>query len=116
VPDTRPFIRAATAYVIPLLSGGGTRFKVLEAMAMQCPIVSTSMGCDGFPVVSGRDVLLADEPEAFAKHVIELLRDEHRRRAMGEVGLTFARRYDWSAIVPLLEDVHRGTAGIEVPL
>jgi glycosyltransferase involved in cell wall biosynthesis len=106
VPDTRPYIRAASVYVIPLLSGGGTRFKVLEAMAMQCPIVSTSMGCDGFPVVSGRDVLLADEPEAFAAQVVELLQDGSRRRALGEAGLAFARRYDWSAIVPLLEDVY----------
>jgi glycosyltransferase involved in cell wall biosynthesis len=106
VPDTRPYIRAASAYVIPLLSGGGTRFKVLEAMAMQCPIVSTSMGCDGFPVVSGRDVLLANEPEAFAAKVVELLQDESQRRALGEAGLAFARRYDWSALVPLLEDVY----------
>jgi glycosyltransferase involved in cell wall biosynthesis len=106
VPDTRPYIRAAAAYVIPLLSGGGTRFKVLEAMAMQCPIVSTSMGCDGFPVVSGRHVLLADEPEAFAAQVVALLRDERQRQALGKAGLSFAWRYDWSAIVPLLESVY----------
>lgn len=73
---------------------------------MQCPIVSTTMGCDGFPVVSGQDVLLADEPEAFAAQVVELLQDEPRRRALGEAGLAFARRYDWSAIVPLLENVY----------
>jgi glycosyltransferase involved in cell wall biosynthesis len=108
VPDTRPYIRAASAYVIPLLSGGGTRFKVLEAMAMQCPIVSTSMGCDGFPVVPGRDVLLADEPEAFAEQVVRLLGDEQQRRTLCEAGLMFAWRYDWSAIVPRLEAVYRG--------
>ena len=106
VPDTRPFIRAASAYVIPLLSGGGTRFKVLEAMAMRCPIVSTSMGCDGFPVVSGRDVLLADEPEAFAEQVVGLLSDERLRRELGKAGLEFARRYDWSEIVPMLDEVY----------
>jgi glycosyltransferase involved in cell wall biosynthesis len=106
VPDTRPVIRAASAYVIPLLSGGGTRFKVLEAMAMRCPIVSTSMGCDGFPVVSGRDVLLADEPEAFAEKVVDLLGDERLRRELGKAGLEFARRYDWSEIVPMLDEVY----------
>ena len=110
VPDTRPYIRAASVYVIPLLSGGGTRFKVLEAMAMRCPIVSTSMGCDGFPVVPDRDLLLADEPEAFAGQVIALLKDEDRRRALGEAGLAFAGNYDWKAIVPLIEDVYRGPA------
>jgi glycosyltransferase involved in cell wall biosynthesis len=110
VPDTRPFIRAASAYVIPLLSGGGTRFKVLEAMAMRCPIVSTSMGCDGFPVVSGRDVLLADEPDAFAEQVVDLLGDGHLRRELGEAGLKFARHYDWSEIVPLLEKAYQRSA------
>lgn len=110
VPDTRPFIRAAAVYVIPLLSGGGTRFKVLEAMAMRCPIVSTSMGCDGFPVVSGHDVLLADEPELFAEQVVGLLRDETQREALGKAGMAFAGQYDWSAIVPLLENVYRSLA------
>jgi glycosyltransferase involved in cell wall biosynthesis len=115
VPDTRPYIGAAAVYVIPLLSGGGTRFKVLEAMSMRCPIVSTSMGCDGFPVVSGREVLLADEPEAFAAHVVGLLNDGDQRRALGEAGLGFAGRYDWTAIVPLLEAVYQGqSAGLSV--
>jgi glycosyltransferase involved in cell wall biosynthesis len=112
VPDTRTYIRAASVYVIPLLSGGGTRFKVLEAMSMRCPIVSTSMGCDGFPVVSGRDLLLANEPEDFANHVIALLGDKAQRCALGEAGLAFARGYDWSAIVPLLEQVYRTSASV----
>lgn len=104
VPDVRPYVAGATVYVIPLRSGGGTRLKVLEAMAMRRPIVSTSMGCDGFPVESGREVILADEPEAFADQVVELLGDPERRSALGEAGFQFAAaRYDWSIIVPRLE-------------
>jgi sugar transferase (PEP-CTERM/EpsH1 system associated) len=104
VPDTRPYIAGAAVYVVPLRSGGGTRLKVLEAMAMRCPIVSTTMGCDGFPVVSGREVVLADEPELFAREVTDLLRDSDRRNALGQTGFEFAAaHYDWSAIVPLLE-------------
>jgi glycosyltransferase involved in cell wall biosynthesis len=104
VPDTRPYIGGADVYVIPLLSGGGTRFKVLEAMTLRRPIVSTSMGCDGFPVVSGREVILADEPEAFAREVARLLMDKDMRQTLGQAGFDFAcARYDWSAIVPLLE-------------
>jgi glycosyltransferase involved in cell wall biosynthesis len=103
VPDTRPYIGGATVYVIPLLSGGGTRFKVLEAMALRCPIVSTSMGCDGFPVTSGQQVILADEPEAFAHEVVGLLRSPARRDALTQVASDFVARYDWSAIVPRLE-------------
>ncbi len=104
VPDTRPYIAGADVYVIPLRSGGGTRFKVLEAMTLRRPIVSTTMGCDGFPVVSGREVILADEPEAFAREVVALLRNDKRRAALGQAGFEFAAaHYDWSAIVPLLE-------------
>jgi glycosyltransferase involved in cell wall biosynthesis len=104
VPDTRPYISGAAVYVVPLRSGGGTRLKVLEAMAMHCPIVSTTMGCDGFPVVSGREVILADEPESFAQEVIDLLLDSGRRHELGQTGFEFAATYyDWSVIVPLLE-------------
>jgi glycosyltransferase involved in cell wall biosynthesis len=97
-------------YVIPLLSGGGTRFKVLEAMAMRCPIVSTSMGCDGFPVVAGRDVLIADTPDAFAERVVKLLCDQEQGRTLAEGGFEFARRYDWAELVPRLEELYRDLA------
>jgi glycosyltransferase involved in cell wall biosynthesis len=103
VPDARPYIGGAAVYVIPLRSGGGTRLKVLEAMAMRRPIVSTSMGCDGFPVASGQEALLADEPQAFAREVVRLLRSATRRAALGQAAFDFATRYDWSAIVPRLE-------------
>jgi glycosyltransferase involved in cell wall biosynthesis len=107
VPDTRPYIASADVYVIPLLSGGGTRFKVLEAMTLRRPIVSTTMGCDGFPVTSGREVILADEPGDFARSVAGLLNDADQREALGRTGLDFASaHYDWSAIVPRLETLY----------
>jgi glycosyltransferase involved in cell wall biosynthesis len=104
VPDTRPYIASADVYVIPLLSGGGTRFKVLEAMTLRRPIVSTTIGCAGFPIESGQEAILADEPDAFAAEVARLLWDSERRVALGQTGFEFAAaHYDWSAIVPLLE-------------
>ena len=106
VPDTRPYIAGAEVYVIPLRSGGGTRFKVLEAMALRCPIVSTSMGCDGFPVAAGEEVLLADDAPSFADRVVALIQDPDRRKALGEAGFGFAGRYDWSRIVPRLEALY----------
>jgi glycosyltransferase involved in cell wall biosynthesis len=109
VPDTRPYIAGAEVYVIPLLSGGGTRFKVLEAMTLRRPIVSTTMGCDGFPVTSGREVILADEAEDFARAVTGLLEDADERERLARAGLAFASaHYDWSAIVPLLEAAFGG--------
>ncbi len=106
VPDVRPYIGGAAVYTVPLRSGGGTRLKVLEAMAMRRPIVSTTVGCDGFPVHDGREVLLADSAAEFAKRVIELLQAPERGRSLGKAAFAFARQYDWSAIVPLLEEVY----------
>jgi glycosyltransferase involved in cell wall biosynthesis len=106
VKETQPYIGAATLYVIPLRSGGGTRFKVLEAMAIGCPIVSTRMGCDGFPIVPDVEVVLADEPQEFAERVIELMEDERRRQKLVEAGSEFVRAYDWSKLVPRLEQVY----------
>jgi sugar transferase (PEP-CTERM/EpsH1 system associated) len=107
VPDILPYVAGAQVYVIPLRSGGGTRLKVLEAMAMRRPIVSTSMGCDGFPVEPGREVILADEPQGFARQVVALLQDPERREELGEVGFRFAAaHYDWSMIVPRLESTY----------
>ena len=103
VPETKPYIASAAVYVIPLRSGGGTRFKVLEAMSLGRPIVSTSMGCDGFPVTDGRDVLLADEPQAFADRVVALLQDPTREKALIAAASKFVTDYDWSTVVPRLE-------------
>lgn len=114
VDDVRPYIAAAGVYVAPLLAGGGTRFKLLEAMAMRRAIVSTTLGCEGFDVASGRELVIADPPQAFAEGVIELLRDATWRAALGERAHRFvSATYDWSAIVPKLEGVYeRLTSGL----
>ena len=106
VPETRPYIASADVYVIPLRSGGGTRLKVLEAMAMGRPIVSTTMGCDGFPVLSGREVLLADDPQSFAQQVLGLLADPERGTSLARSAVRFAAAYDWSQILPRLESAY----------
>jgi sugar transferase (PEP-CTERM/EpsH1 system associated) len=104
VEDTRPYITDAAVYVVPLRMGGGTRFKILEAMAMGKPVVSTRLGAEGFPVAHGQELLLADEPEEFADAVVSLLRSPERREALGWAGRAFVEaRYDWRAIVPLVE-------------
>jgi glycosyltransferase involved in cell wall biosynthesis len=106
VPDQMPYIGAATVFVIPMRGGGGTRLKVLEAMAMRRAIVSTSMGCSGFPVAHGCEVVLADDAAGFAREVVELLQNADRREALGGAALAFARRYDWPEIVPRFEAVY----------
>ncbi len=108
VPDVRPYIAGAAVYVVPLRIGGGTRLKVLEAMAMGQAIVSTRLGCDGFPFQDGREVLFADEPAAFAAQVGALLADRARAATLGQQAHTYvAAHFGWDAIVPRLEAVYR---------
>lgn len=107
VEDVRPFFEAATVYVAPLRIGGGTRLKLLEAMAMEKAIVATSLGAEGYPVQHGRELLLADTPAAFADAVVSLLQSASRRSQLGKTGRSFVeKRYDWQAIVPRVEDVY----------
>ncbi|MBI5566573.1 MAG: glycosyltransferase [Chloroflexi bacterium] len=103
VEDTRPYITGASVYVVPLRMGGGTRFKLLEALALHAPCVSTTLGAEGFEVVSGRELLLADDAAAFARATVELIRGPEQGRALGVVGRSFAEKYDWRYIVPKLE-------------
>lgn len=75
VPDVRPYIDAAAAYVVPLRIGGGTRIKIYEAMAMEKPVISTSIGAEGLPLRDGEDIVLADTAAEFAAAVIDVLQD-----------------------------------------
>ncbi len=107
VDDVRPYLAGATGYVAPLRVGGGTRLKLLEAMAMRKPIVSTTVGAEGFPVVNGQELILADEPELFAQAVLALLADPARRNRLAASGCAFAHaHYGWDSLVPQLERVY----------
>ncbi len=103
VDDARPYIARATVYVAPLRMGGGTRFKLLEAMALRRAIVSTTIGAEGFAVQSGRELMIADSAHDFAQAAIALLCDGTKRGAMEEAGYAFVRKYDWERIVPEVE-------------
>lgn len=107
VDDIRPYLAGATVYVTPLRVGGGTRLKLLEAMAMGKAIVSTTLGAEGFPVVDGQELLLADEPDIFANQVLDLLENPTRRRRLGTAGRAFAQaNYHWEMLVPQLEKIY----------
>ena len=104
VPDIRPHIARAAVYVAPLRMGGGTRFKLLEAMALGRPVVSTTIGAEGFAVRSGQELLIADATDEFARAVLQLLDAPSEARAVGLAGRAFVEAgYDWAAIIPRLE-------------
>ena len=104
VDDVRPFMQDAAVYIVPLRIGGGTRLKIFEAMSMGKAVVSTTVGAEGLPVVAGEHVVLADEPTAFARAVVSLLRDTDQRARLETAGRALVlERYDWSAVAGALE-------------
>jgi glycosyltransferase involved in cell wall biosynthesis len=109
VPDLRPHLAAAAAVVVPLRLGGGTRLKIVEAMAMGKAIVSTTLGAEGIEAVPGQDLLVEDQPSAFADAVNRLLSDPELAARMGQSGRTLAvERYSWNGAARALESFYRG--------
>jgi glycosyltransferase involved in cell wall biosynthesis len=101
VDDVRPFIASAWASIVPLHTGGGTRLKILEAMALGTPVIATSKGAEGLNVEAGKHLLIADTPEIFAQEVLRLLREpELRRELANNAQQLVAQNYDWSVIIP----------------
>jgi sugar transferase (PEP-CTERM/EpsH1 system associated) len=99
VEDVRPYIDSATAYIVPLRIGGGTRLKIYEAMAMEKPIISTTVGAEGLPVHDGRELLLADTPEEFAAAVVRTLSDDRFAAELGNQAARLVReRFGWNQV------------------
>jgi glycosyltransferase involved in cell wall biosynthesis len=107
VPDVRPYGENCGVFVVPLRSGSGMRVKILTAMAMGLPVVSTTVGAEGIDVTNGENILLADTLEAFAAAVVRLLRDPAGAERMGEAGRRLmARAYGWDAVGKRLLSVY----------
>ena len=107
VPDVRPWVSRAGTVVVPLLSGGGTRLKILEAFAMGRPVVSTTVGATGIEARHGEHLLLADRPEAFAGAIVRLMDEPGLRDRLIERASVLVRdRYQWSAAAERLEAVY----------
>ena len=99
VEDVRPFYQKAFVSVVPLRSGGGTRLKILEAMALGTPVVSTSIGCEGLDVENIRNILIADTPIDFAQQICNLLTDLVLWQRISWNGRALVQeRYDWERI------------------
>ncbi len=102
--DVRPAIAESWACVVPLREGGGTRLKILEAMALGTPVVATSKGAEGLAVTPEENILIADEPAAFADAVMRLLSDPALRARLAANGRTLVReRYSWEQIGETVE-------------
>jgi glycosyltransferase involved in cell wall biosynthesis len=108
VSDLRPHLAAATAVVVPLRLGGGTRLRIVESMAMGKAIVSTTLGAEGIEAVPGRDLLVEDEPAAFADAVNRLMAEPGLAAHIGKSARQLAvERYAWSGAARALESFYR---------
>lgn len=98
VEDLRPYLERASVVIAPLRLGGGTRLKILEAMAMGKAVVSTTLGAEGLDVVPERDLLVGDAPERFADQTRALLEDPVRAARIGQSSRrVVTSRYGWTA-------------------
>ena len=110
VEDVRPYMERAAAYVVPLRIGGGTRLKIFEAMAMEKPIVSTTIGAEGLPVTDGRELRIADTPETFAASVVDLLMNREAARQLGrEAARVVRERFGWNGVAKRFAEICEAT-------
>jgi glycosyltransferase involved in cell wall biosynthesis len=114
VPSVIGYLKTAAVVVVPLRIGGGTRLKIYEAMAMGKAIVSTPIGAEGLEVHDGKDIVLSEEPEDFARQIVTLLRDEAARARLERAAVQTAGKHDWSVIADRFEKVLWQLSGISV--
>jgi glycosyltransferase involved in cell wall biosynthesis len=116
VEDLRPHVEASRCLVVPLRYGGGTRLKILEALSQGLPVLSTSLGCEGLELSHGGEVVVADDPVAFARSIERLCEDDDLCARLARLGRkTVESDYDWaiigealhSAMVEVSEDTPR---------
>lgn len=106
VDDVRDHIRGAAVFIIPLRVGGGTRIKAFEAMAMGSPVVSTSIGIEGLPVIDGVHYLCADDPASMADKVTALLRDDLLRTSISKAARQLVEEhYDFRRAARVFENI-----------
>jgi glycosyltransferase involved in cell wall biosynthesis len=115
VPDLRPHYRDALAAVVPLRTGGGTRLKILEAMAAGVPVISTPLGAEGLSVEPGRDILIADadQPAEWAAHLERLMDAPEEGTKIAARGIELVKtQYDWEIVGEKLRRAYEEWLGL----
>ena len=107
VEDVRPYVQRSKVFIVPLRIGGGTRLKILEAMAMGKAVVSTTIGAEGIECADGKNILLGDSPQDFADQVLFLLNNPQKSQEIGIVARKLVcDRYDWNTIGQKLKMIY----------
>ncbi|MGD8534453.1 MAG: glycosyltransferase [Candidatus Aminicenantes bacterium] len=106
VDDVRPFLKKGRAFICPVRLGGGFRGKILEAMAIGRPVVSTSLGAEGVPAQQRENIILADKPEEFAQGILDLMTDDTLfERIRTNARKLVEEKYAWEKGVEIMEEV-----------
>ena len=104
IPDIRPYLAAASVMVVPLYKGGGTRFKILEAFAAGCPVVSTSKGAEGLNVEDSKHLLIANDVDTMVKHIEQIWSNDNLGKRLVESAYELVQsEYSWDAVAKRVE-------------
>jgi sugar transferase (PEP-CTERM/EpsH1 system associated) len=108
VEDIKQYYLSSAVAVSPIRFGAGTLNKILEPLALGVPVVATSMGTEGLDVTNGKEILIADGPHTFARHVVRVMKEPAYRDSLGKEGMAIIRQlYNWDAIVQALENIYQ---------
>ncbi len=114
VDDVRPYLAKSSIFIAPMILGTGIKNKVLEAMAMGKPVVTTSVAIQGIDAVQGRDVFTTDNPHEFAEYVVELLNNKRLREKLGRNARRFIEnKYSWKKMAEKLDQIFKDIVGIK---
>jgi glycosyltransferase involved in cell wall biosynthesis len=103
IEDSVSELAASEAAIVPVISGSGTRLKIIEAWAAALPVISTTLGAEGLPCTPEQEILIADDPAAFGDAIVELLRSPELRSRLGCAGRRlYERQLTWEAAWPVL--------------
>ena len=114
VNDIRPYLQRATVAAVPLPYGAGVQNKVLEAMACATPVIASPQAVAALSIDPGRELIVADSAEDFARAVLSVLDDKAAQRSLGEAGRAYVERnHDWNNIAAYLEEIYHGVIAQE---
>ncbi|MBU2979197.1 glycosyltransferase family 4 protein [Alteromonas sp. C1M14] len=99
VDDVRPYLAAASASIVPLRIGGGTRIKIFETMAAGLPVISTTIGAEGLPIKHNENIMIADDHSTFAEASVALLKDNEKAAQIAMNGYKLVKEnYSWKTV------------------
>lgn len=108
VESVRPYLAKSSIFIAPMILGTGIKTKVLEAMAMGKPVLTTSIGAQGIDAISGEDMIIADDPREFAVYAVELLRNKQLRKRLGDNARKLMEaKYSWKEMAERLHQIFR---------